>query len=87
MTVKNLICLKLNRVNYLCFITGKVNEHIEENKRNKYLTVVCTDEIKSILEQYGELWIKIRNFIRSINKYSGNYHEEYMKITFNSDDD
>ena len=34
-----------------------------------------------------ELWIKIRDLIRSITKKSDNYDEKYMKIKFNSDDE
>ena len=34
-----------------------------------------------------ELWIKIRDLIRSITKNSDNYDEKYMKIKFNSDDE
>ena len=34
-----------------------------------------------------ELWIKIRDLIRSITKNSDDYDEKYMKIKFNSDNE
>ena len=34
-----------------------------------------------------ELWIKIRDLIRSITKISDDYDEKYMKIKFNPDDE
>ena len=36
------------------------------------------------MKKYEELWSKIRYFIRSITKNSGDYDENYMKIKFNS---
>ena len=38
------------------------------------------------IKKYEELWIKIRDLIRSITKNSDYYDEKYMKIKFNSDD-
>ena len=38
-------------------------------------------------KKYKELWSKIRDLIRSINKNSDNYDEKYIKIKFNSDDE
>ena len=35
---------------------------------------------------YEELWIKIKDLIRSITNRSDNYNEKYMKIKFNLDD-
>ena len=35
---------------------------------------------------YKGLWNKIRNVIISKNNNSENYHEKYLKIKFNSDD-
>ena len=37
------------------------------------------------LKQYGELWSKITDLIRSINKNLDDYDKRYMKIKFNSD--
>ena len=42
---------------------------------------------KKKLKGYGELWSKIRDLIRSINKNSNDYDKKYMKIKFNSNDE
>ena len=64
---------------YLIF--DKVNGYIEEINKNKYLTLVPTDESKG--EKNEQLWSKIRDLIRSISKISDDYDEKYMKIKFN----
>ena len=48
--------------------------------KNKYLTLVPTNESKEIIKKYEVLWSKIRNLIRSIIKNSNDYDEKYMKI-------
>ena len=37
--------------------------------------------------KYEDLWIKIRDLIRSITINSNGYDGKYMKIKFNSDDE
>ena len=44
-------------------------------------------KLKREIKKYEELFIKIRDLIRSITKNSDNYVEKYMKIKFNSDDE
>ena len=44
-------------------------------------------KLKRKIKKYKELFIKIRDLIRSITKNSDNYDEKYMKIKFNSDDE
>ena len=39
------------------------------------------------IKKYEELWIKIRDLIRSVTKKSEDYDEKYMKVKFNSDDE
>ena len=87
MTIKDLKYVKINSVNSLYLILRKMNEYFEEINKNKYLTLVPTNESKKIIKKYEELWSKIRYLIRSITKNSDNYDEKYMKITFNSDDE
>ena len=41
---------------------------------------------KKKIKNYEELWIKIRDLIRSITKNLDDYDEKYMKIKFDSDD-
>ena len=45
-----------------------MNEYFEEANGNKYLTLIPTNEDKEKIEKYEELWIKIRDLIKSITK-------------------
>ena len=47
---------------------------------------VLTNESKEKNKKYDEMWSKIRDLRRSINKSSDDYDEKYMRIKFNSDD-
>ena len=76
--------LKIYSINPLHLIFNKVNGFFEEINGNKYLTLVPTKESKE--KKYGELWSKTRDLIRAITKNSDDYHEKYMKIKFDSDD-
>ena len=60
---------------------------LEKLNKNKYFTLVPTNESKEKIKKYEELWSKIKDLIRSITKNSGDYDEKYMKIKFNSDDE
>ena len=85
MTIKK--DLKIYSVNPLYLIFGKVNAYLEKINENKYLTLVCTNEREEKTKKCEELWIKIRDLIRSITKNSNDYDEKYMKIKFNSDNE
>ena len=85
MTIKK--DLKIYSVNPLYLIFGKVNAYLEKINENKYLTLVCTNESEEKTKKCEELWIKIRDLIRSITKNSNDYDEKYMKIKFNSDNE
>ena len=86
MTTKDSKYVKINSVNRLYPIFSKVNGYFEENNGSKYLTLVPTNKSKK-KKKNEELWIKIRDIIRSITKNSDNYDEKYMKIKLNSDDE
>ena len=58
-----------------------------ETNKNKYLTLVPTNESKERIKKYKEMRSKIRDLITSITKHSDDYDEKYMKIKFNSDDE
>ena len=62
-----------------------VNEYFEEIDGNKYLALVPTNESKEKAKKYEELWIKIRDLIRSITKNADDYDEKHMKNKFDSD--
>ena len=78
--------LQTDSVNSLYLVFIKVNGCCEEINRNKYLTLVSTNESKEKIKKYEELWVKIRDLIRSITKNLDDYDKKYMKIKFDSDD-
>ena len=53
-----------------------MNGCFEEINANKYLTLVPTNESKEKIKRYEELWIKARDFIRWIAKYSDGYENQ-----------
>ena len=55
-------------MNLLYLIFNKVNGYFEETNGNKHLMLVCTNKAKKKTKKYKELWIKIRDLIRSITK-------------------
>ena len=61
MTIKDLKYGKINSVNPLYLILGKMNGLFEEINKNKYLTLVSTNESKEMIKKYEELWSKIRD--------------------------
>ena len=85
--MKNLRYVKINRVNPLRLMLSKVNGYFREINKNKYLTLVPTNESKEIIKKYEELWRKIRDLIISITKNSNHYNEKYIKIKFISEDE
>ena len=66
-----------------------MNGYFEEINGNKYLTLVPTNESKEKFKKYEELWIRIRDLIKSVTKKSDDYEydENYIKIKFDSDDE
>ena len=76
----------IHSVKPLYFIVGEVDGYIEEKNGNKYLVFASTDKNKEVLENYTELWDKIKSLIKKISDKPGNYDEKYIKIKFNSDD-
>ena len=84
MTIKK--DLKIYNVNTLYLVFGNVNGYFDEINENKYQTLIPTNQSKEKIKNYEELWIKIRDLIRSITKNLDDYDEKYMKIKFDSDD-
>ena len=85
MTIKDLKYVKTIGVNSLNLIFHKVNKYFEEINGNKYLTLVPTNKRKEKINN-EELWIKIRDLIRSVTKNSDDYVEKCIKIKLDSDD-
>ena len=80
-------CENIYSVNPLYLIIGKVDGHIKENNRNKYLVFDSTDENKKIFKKYRELWDEIKNEIETTNGgKKAEYSKDFMKIKFNTDD-
>ena len=52
--IKDLKCIKINSVKVLYLIFSKVNGYFEEINKNKYLTLVPTNESKEIIKKYEE---------------------------------
>ena len=65
-TIKDLKYVKINSINILYL--SKVNRYFEKLNKNKYLTLVPTNESKENIKNYEELWSKIRDLIRSVTK-------------------
>ena len=49
-------------------MVNKMNGYFEEINRNKYLTLVPSNESKEKIKKYEELLIKIRDSIRLVTK-------------------
>ena len=57
-----------------------MNVYVEKINKDKYLTLVPTNESKEIIKEYEELLSKIRDLVRSATKNSDDYDEKYLKI-------
>ena len=55
MTIKDSKYIKINSVNPLHFMLNKLNGLIEKINRNKYLTVIATNESKEKIKKCAEL--------------------------------
>ena len=84
-TTKHSDYVKINSANTFFLIICEVDQSIEKYG-SKYLTFVSTDKNKEVLENYTELWNKIKIFVEKLNDKSGKYERYYTKIKFNSDD-
>ena len=60
-----------------------MDRYFEEFNKNKYLTLVATDESEEIIKK---TWSKIRDLISSITKNSDDYDKKYLKNKFNLDE-
>ena len=71
--------VKSYSVNLLYLIFRCVNGYFEEINGTEYLTLVPTNESKEKIKKNEELFIKIRDLIRSINKNSDDYDEKFRR--------
>ena len=77
-TIKDSKYVKINSLNPLYLIFNKKNGYFEEINENKYLTLVPSNENKEKIKKFEELWIKVRDLIRSVTKKSDGYDEKYF---------
>ena len=64
-----------------------MNGYFEKINGSKYLKLVPNNESKEKIKKYEELWSKVKDLIRLIDKKSDDYDEKYIEIKFNSDDE
>ena len=84
-TIKKYV--KIYSVNPLYLTFRYVNGYFEKINGNKYSMLVPTNGSKEKIKKYEELWVKIRDLIRSITKNAYDYDEKYRKIKFDSVDE
>ena len=82
-------CESIYSVNPLYLLVNHASGYIEEKNGNKYLIFDdSVNENKKLLKKYADVWVGIKNKIKTINGGKENdYGKDYMKIKFNSDDD
>ena len=73
--------VKINNVNSLYLIFSKVNGYFEEINKNKYLTLVPTNESKEVIKNYEELRSEIRHLIISITESNLIRMMSYLSVT------
>ena len=75
MTIEDSKYVKINSVSPLYLIISKINEYFKKINKNKFLTLISTNERKEIIKRYEELWSKMRYLIGPITKNSYDYNE------------
>ena len=66
---------------------NQINGCIEDINRDKYLTLMPTDETKDTLKKFEKLLSKVKDLTRSTNNNSDDYDEKHMHIKFSFLDD
>ena len=87
-TMKSLDHVNIDCANPLYLIFNNLDGYIEESNEDTYLIFTSTGKNKKVLENYKELWDKIKNQIETIT--GGElieYKTDFMKIGFKSNDD
>ena len=81
-------CENIHSVNPLYLLVNHASGYIEEKNGNKYLIFDdSVNENKKLLKKYADVWVGIKNKIKTINGGKENdYGKDYIKIKFNSDD-
>ena len=76
----------INSVNPLYLIINRITVHFEEKDGDKYL--IISPKNGDTIQKYQEVFDTLKEIIKKINGYSQpiKYHDNYMKIKFNTDD-
>ena len=80
-------CENIYSANPLHLFINHANEYIEEKGVTKCFIFDSTDENKELLKKYNDVYSGIKNKIEEVSNGKYDYKKDYMKITFNSDDD
>ena len=80
-------CENIYGVNPLYLRINYANGYIEEKGVNKYLVFDSTDENKELLKKYNNVFDGIMAKIKEVDDSEGDYENDHIKITFNSNDD
>ena len=80
-------CENIYSVNPLYLLVNPARGYIEEKNGNKYLTFDSTDENKDLFKKCNDVQSEIKNKIEAVSSGECDYEKDYMKITFDSDDD
>ena len=80
-------CKNIYSVNPLYLRINHASGYIEEIIENKYLIFDSIDENKELLKKYNDVFNGIMSKIKELSNDECDYEKNYMKITFNSDDD
>ena len=79
-------CKNIYSVNPLCLLINDASGYIEEINENKYLIFDCVDENKDLLKKYNDVFNRIMDKIKELSNDEFDYEKDYIKISFNSDD-
>ena len=78
----------VNSVNPFYLMVNRIDGFIEEKNGDKYLNIADTDRNSEVLQKYLEVSNGIKDCIKKINGSElGEYHKDFMKIKFNTEDD
>ena len=79
-------CKNIYSVNPLWLRINDASGYIEEINENKYLIFDCVDENKDLLKKYNDVFNRIMDKIKELSNDEYDYEKDYIKISFNSDD-
>ena len=80
-------CKNIYSVNPLYLCITYVSGYIKEINKNKYLIFHSIHENKELLKKHNDVFNGIMDKTKEISNDQCDYEKDYMKITFNSDDD